>query len=93
MSGRLVVVSNRVSAPKSTTAGNQGGLAVALLAALREKGVPVAYLLFAGEQHGFRRAENIRRALDAELAFYSRLFGFALPRDEGIEPVEIENLA
>ncbi|MBN9735093.1 S9 family peptidase [Pseudonocardia sp. P1] len=60
--------------------------------ALRERGVPVAYLLFAGEQHGFRKAENIRRALDAELAFYGRVFGFGLPPEEGIEPVEIENL-
>ncbi|MCD2196628.1 prolyl oligopeptidase family serine peptidase [Actinomycetospora endophytica] len=60
--------------------------------ALRARGVPVAYLLFAGEQHGFRQAANIRRALDAELAFYARLFGFTLPDDEGIEPVAIENL-
>jgi dipeptidyl aminopeptidase/acylaminoacyl peptidase len=60
--------------------------------ALRARGVPVAYLLFAGEQHGFRQAGNIRRALDAELAFYARLFGFSLPADEGIEPVLIENL-
>jgi dipeptidyl aminopeptidase/acylaminoacyl peptidase len=61
--------------------------------ALRAKGVPVAYLLFAGEQHGFRRSENIRRALDAELSFYGQVLGFALPPDEGIEPVEIENLS
>jgi dipeptidyl aminopeptidase/acylaminoacyl peptidase len=60
--------------------------------ALRARGVPVAYLLFAGEQHGFRRAENIRRALDAELAFYARLFGFALPAAEGIEPVSVDNV-
>ncbi|MCO7194889.1 prolyl oligopeptidase family serine peptidase [Pseudonocardia sp. McavD-2-B] len=60
--------------------------------ALRSRGVPVAYLLFAGEQHGFRAAANIRRALDAELAFYSRVFGFGLPPEEGIVPVHIENL-
>ena len=60
--------------------------------ALRAKGVPVAYLLFDGEQHGFRRAENVRRALDAELAFYARVLGFELPDQEGIEPVEVENL-
>ncbi|HTQ33291.1 MAG TPA: prolyl oligopeptidase family serine peptidase [Stellaceae bacterium] len=41
--------------------------------ALRGRGVPCGYLLFAGEQHGFRRAENIKRALDAELYFYSQL--------------------
>ena len=63
-----------------------------IVRALRERGVPVAYLLFPGEQHGFRKAENIRRALDAELAFYARIFGFELPAAEGIEPVEIENL-
>jgi dipeptidyl aminopeptidase/acylaminoacyl peptidase len=40
--------------------------------ALRARKVPVAYLLFDGEQHGFRRAENIRRALDAELSFYAQ---------------------
>ncbi len=57
---------------------------------LDEKGIPVAYVLFEGEQHGFRRAENIKRALDAELYFYSRIFGFELP-DE-IEPVLIQNL-
>ena len=63
-----------------------------IVAALRERGVPVAYLLFAGEQHGFRRAENIRRALDAELSFYAQVMGFSLPAAEGIEPVEVENL-
>ncbi len=60
--------------------------------ALRAKGVPVAYLLFDVEQHGFRRAENIRRALDAELSFYAQVLGFDLPEAEGIEPVRIENL-
>ncbi|HVL86262.1 MAG TPA: S9 family peptidase [Pseudonocardia sp.] len=60
--------------------------------ALRAKGVPVAYLLFDGEQHGFRRAENIRRALDAELSFYAQVLGFELPPAEGIEPVVVENL-
>ena len=62
-----------------------------MVAALRAKGVPVAYLPFAGEQHGFRRAENIKRSLEAELYFYSRIFGFT-PADS-IEPVAIENLS
>jgi dipeptidyl aminopeptidase/acylaminoacyl peptidase len=44
-----------------------------MVAALRRRGVPVAYLLFAGEQHGFRHADNIKRALDAELYFYAAL--------------------
>ena len=59
--------------------------------ALREKGLPVAYLTFEGEQHGFRQAANIRRSQEAELYFYSRVFGFALADD--IEPVHIDNLA
>jgi dipeptidyl aminopeptidase/acylaminoacyl peptidase len=59
--------------------------------ALRARKVPVAYLLFDGEQHGFRRAENIRRALDAELSFYAQVFKFELPPKESIQPVTIEN--
>jgi dipeptidyl aminopeptidase/acylaminoacyl peptidase len=58
--------------------------------ALRTKGIAVAYLLFEGEQHGFRKAQNLKRALDAELYFYSRVFGFELP--EPTQPVRIENL-
>ena len=58
--------------------------------ALREKGLPVAYLAFEGEQHGFRRAENIKRAIEAELYFYSKVFGIDIA--DRIEPVEIENL-
>jgi dipeptidyl aminopeptidase/acylaminoacyl peptidase len=58
--------------------------------ALRSRGLPVAYLAFAGEQHGFRKAENNKRALEAELYFYSRIFKFELA--EEIEPVQIENL-
>ena len=60
-----------------------------MVTALRVKGVPVAYVPLAGEAHGFRRAENIRRTLEAELYFYSRLFGFT-PAD-AVEPVAIEN--
>ena len=44
--------------------------------ALRARGVPVAYLLFAGEQHGFRKAENIVRSLQAETSFLARFFGY-----------------
>ena len=58
--------------------------------ALKKKGLPVAYLPFEGEQHGFRKAENVIRALNSELYFYSRILGFDLADD--IEPVHIENL-
>ena len=64
--------------------------AESMFAALKARGVPVAYLPFPGEQHGFRKAENIQRALEAELYFYSKVFGF--PLAEPIEPVKIENL-
>ena len=55
--------------------------------ALSAKGVPVAYLEFEGEQHGFRVADNIVRALEAELWFYGRVLGFDVA--DAIEPVEI----
>jgi dipeptidyl aminopeptidase/acylaminoacyl peptidase len=61
-----------------------------IVEALRTKGIPVAYLPFEGEQHGFRQAHNIKRALEAELYFYSKIFGFELAKP--VEPVLIENL-
>jgi dipeptidyl aminopeptidase/acylaminoacyl peptidase len=64
--------------------------AEAMVEALRQKGIAVAYLPFAGEQHGFRQAKNIKRALDGELYFYSRVLRFELA--EPVEPVEIYNL-
>jgi dipeptidyl aminopeptidase/acylaminoacyl peptidase len=59
--------------------------------AVRSKGVPVAYVPFEGEQHGFRQAANIRAALDGELSFYAQVLGFELPAAEGIAPIRIEN--
>ena len=61
-----------------------------MVAALRRKGLPVAYLAFAGEQHGFRKAETIQTVLRAEFAFYGRIFGFT-PAD-GLPDLAIENL-
>ena len=61
-----------------------------MVEAMRAKGIPVAYVAFEGEQHGFRQAKNIKRALDGELYFYSRIFGFGLA--DPLEPVRIENL-
>src|SRR5437867_7893006 len=58
--------------------------------AVRAKGLPVAYLTFEGEQHGFRKAENIKRVLETELYFYSKVFNFELA--DPIEPVKIEHL-
>jgi dipeptidyl aminopeptidase/acylaminoacyl peptidase len=61
-----------------------------MFGAVRAKGIPTAYIPFEGEQHGFRRSENIKRALEAELYFYSKVFGFDLA--DQIEPMEIFNL-
>jgi dipeptidyl aminopeptidase/acylaminoacyl peptidase len=85
---------NRIAAPMILFQGledrvvppNQAEL---MVAALAKKGLSVAYVAFAGEGHGFRRAETIIRAHEAELYFYSRIFGFAL--SESIAPVEIVN--
>jgi dipeptidyl aminopeptidase/acylaminoacyl peptidase len=66
---------------------NQAAL---MASALRARGLPVAYLTFEGEGHGFKRAETLRRCLEAELTFFGRLFGFD-PADE-LPPLEIENL-
>ena len=60
-----------------------------MVQALQQKGLPVAYVTYPEEQHGFRKAENIKRTLEGELYFYSQIFDFALP--ESIEPVEIFN--
>jgi dipeptidyl aminopeptidase/acylaminoacyl peptidase len=60
-----------------------------MAAALDKKGVPYAHVTFEHEQHGFRQADNIKRAAEAELAFYGWVLGFA-PADD-IEPIEIHN--
>ncbi len=58
-----------------------------IVEALKANGVPVAYLAFEGEQHGFRKAETIVRAAEAELSFYGQVFGFDPP---GVtDPVEL----
>ena len=62
-----------------------------MYAKMAERGYPVALVLFEGEGHGFRRAENIRRALEGELDFYGQVFGFT--PDGEIERVEIANLS
>ena len=60
------------------------------MAALKAKGVPVAYLAFEGEGHGFRKSDTITRSLEAELTFYGRVFGFQPAGD--LAPLEIENM-
>ena len=57
---------------------------------IRDRGIPVAYIAYAGEGHGFRRAENIIYSQQAELCFYARVLGIT-PADE-LPEIEIENL-
>ena len=59
------------------------------VAVCKKKKLPYAYVAFEGEQHGFRKKENIRRSIEGELFFLSRIFGFSTA-DE-VEPVKIEN--
>jgi len=85
----------RMSAPLILFQGDEDPVvppeqARSMYAAVKAKGLPVAFLLFKGEQHGFRQAGNIQRSYEAELYFYSRVFRF--PLTEPIEPVAIENL-
>jgi dipeptidyl aminopeptidase/acylaminoacyl peptidase len=60
-----------------------------MVKAMRERKIPFSYLSYEGEGHGFRRAENIRRTIDAEFLFYSKIFGFQPA--EILEAIEIEN--
>jgi dipeptidyl aminopeptidase/acylaminoacyl peptidase len=66
------------------------GQAEQMADAVRAKGLPVALLVFEGEGHGFRRAENVIRAVEAEAYFYGKVFGFTLA--DHVEPVDIDNL-
>jgi dipeptidyl aminopeptidase/acylaminoacyl peptidase len=59
--------------------------------AVKSKGIPTAYVLFEGEGHGFRKAENQRRTLTATHYFLARVFG--LNPSDALEPLEIDNLS
>jgi dipeptidyl aminopeptidase/acylaminoacyl peptidase len=56
------------------------------VASLRGRNLQHAYLTFEGEQHGFRKAETIIAALEAELSFYGQVFGFETP---GVPPLDL----
>ena len=64
--------------------------AQAMVAALRAKGLPVAYIEFPGEGHGFRDGGNIAHSIGAEYAFFCRVFGLPVP--DGLPHIEVENL-
>jgi dipeptidyl aminopeptidase/acylaminoacyl peptidase len=62
-----------------------------LAAAARRRGQPVALIMFEGEGHGFRRAETIKAAIEAQIYFLGRIFGFE-PADQ-VPPISIDNLS
>ena len=74
----VVLVEGSISTPEQ---------AEEIVDAMAERGLPHAYLLFPEEGHGFRKPENRRRALEAELSFYAQVLGFELA--DAIEPVEL----
>ena len=87
---------DRISSPVITFQGTEDAIvppsqSERIVNALRAKKIPCAYVTYEGEQHGFRKAENIIHSLESELYFYGRVFGFT-PADD-VAPVEIENLA
>ena len=62
--------------------------AEAIVAALRDKGIPHAYKLYEAEGHGFRRADTMIDARNAELSFYAQILGFEPAGDVGVLPIE-----
>lgn len=85
----------RISAPLALFQGSEDTVvppdqAEKMYEAMAARGLPVALIVFPGEGHGFRRAENIRRALEGELDFYGQVFGFT--PDGEIEPIAIANV-
>ena len=65
--------------------------ATEMYVALSKKGLKTALVMFEGEQHGFRQATNIRRALDGEFYFYGKALGFNAEMPEGLEPIKVVN--
>jgi len=87
--------SDRISCPVLVMQGADDKIvppaqAEGIVEALRRNGLPHAYLLFEGEGHGFRMAQNQKRALEAELSFYAQVFGFELADD--FEPLAVAGL-
>lgn len=85
---------DRITAPLLLLAGAKDPVvppsqATAMFEALRDAGVPTAMHIFENEGHGFRHAENIKFAWEAELGFYGKVWGFA---PDGAAEIEVENL-
>jgi dipeptidyl aminopeptidase/acylaminoacyl peptidase len=86
---------DQVSAPILLLQGNDDKVvppkqAEMMADAARQKGLPVAMIMFEGEGHGFRRAETIKAATEAQIYFLGRILGFE-PADQ-VSPIPIDNL-
>ena len=86
---------DRLSAPILLLQGTEDAVvppqqAEMLANAARRKHLPVALIMFDGEGHGFRRAETIKAATEAQIYFLGRIFGFE-PADR-VLPISIDNL-
>jgi dipeptidyl aminopeptidase/acylaminoacyl peptidase len=64
--------------------------ATTIYKAIKDKGLPVALVEYEGEQHGFRKAENIKFTLEQQMVFFARLVGHFKVAD-GITPIKIDN--
>ncbi|EOD11808.1 hypothetical protein EMIHUDRAFT_427966 [Emiliania huxleyi CCMP1516] len=79
-----------LSCPVLLLQGDEDKIAELMHAALLKKGLPCALKMYQGEQHGFRKAENIEDALNSELFFFSRVFGIEPTPDAA--PFDIDNM-
>jgi len=86
---------NKISCPVIFFQGQEDRVvppeqAEAMVAALKANGIPVSYLSFEAERHGFVRSETIKRCYEAELFFYSVVL--KIPLEEHVEPISVENM-
>eukprot|EP00775_Hariotina_reticulata_P008995 gene8995-9168_t len=88
---------NNIRAPVAIFQGDEDEIvppeqAVVMWKALKEKGLPTTLMMYKGEQHGFRKADHIRSALEGELYFYGRVLGFNATYSPELQPMTIDNL-
>eukprot|EP00879_Flechtneria_rotunda_P016022 GHRR01016758.1.p1 GENE.GHRR01016758.1~~GHRR01016758.1.p1 ORF type:complete len:650 (+),score=174.18 GHRR01016758.1:481-2430(+) len=88
---------NTIKAPTAIFQGDEDKVvpaeqAVLMWKALKAKGLPTTLMMYKGEQHGFRKAEHIRSALEGELYFYGRVLSFNAEYSHELQPMQIDNL-
>lgn len=88
---------DKISAPVALFQGDEDKIvppeqSEAMWEALKAKGLPTTLMMYKGEQHGFRKAENIRSALEGEMFFYGQVLGFKASYSPELQPMTIDNL-